>query len=138
MNDLLDSGNSSLVLAFAIQLISIAFLFLKDQRKALFAANTMLLIGLAIGLSSTLSSALFSSNDISSQLIFYNFIRLDGLGSYFLFIIQLVAIPTTIYNFSYLQHYIEEKRSIKSFVVFYIILIVSTQFIVIANQAILF
>lgn len=138
MNDLLDSGNSLLVLAFAIQLISIAFLFLKDQRKALFAANTMLLIGLAIGLSSTLSSALFSSNEISSQIIFYNFIRLDGLGSYFLFIIQLVAIPTTIYNFSYLQHYIEEKRSIKSFVVFYIILIVSTQFIVIANQAILF
>lgn len=138
MNDLLDSGNSLLVLAFAIQLISIAFLFLKNQHKALFAANTMLLIGLAIGLSSTLSSALFSSDDISSQIIFYNFIRLDGLGSYFLFIIQLVAIPTTIYNFSYLQHYIEEKRSIKSFVVFYIILIVSTQFIVIANQAILF
>jgi formate hydrogenlyase subunit 3/multisubunit Na+/H+ antiporter MnhD subunit len=138
MNDLLDSGNSLLVLAFAIQLISIAFLFIKDQHKALFAANTMLLIGLAIGLSSTLSSALFSSNDISSQIIFYNFIRLDGLGSYFLFIIQLVAIPTTIYNFSYLQHYIEEKRSIKSFVTFYIILLISTQFIVIANQAILF
>lgn len=138
MNDLLDSKNSLLVLAFAIQLISIAFLFLKDQRKALFAANTMLLIGLAIGLSSTLSSALFSSDDISSQIIFYNFIRLDGLSTYFLFIIQLVAIPTTIYNFSYLQHYIEEKRSVKSFIVFYIILLVSTQFIVISNHAILF
>lgn len=138
MNDLLDSGNSLLVLAFAIQLISIAFLFLKDQRKALFAANTMLLIGLAIGLSSSLSSALFSSNEISSQNIFYHFIRLDGLSTYFLFIIQLVAIPTTIYNFSYLQHYIEEKRSIKSFVTFYIILLISTQFIVISNHAILF
>lgn len=138
MNDLLDSGNSLLVLAFAIQLISIAFLFLKNQHKALYAANTMLLIGLAIGLSSTLSSALFSSNEISSQNIFYHFIRLDGLSTYFLFIIQLVAIPTTIYNFSYLQHYIEEKRSIKSFVTFYIILLISTQFIVISNHAILF
>jgi len=138
MNDLLDSGNSLLVLAFAIQLISIAFLFIKDQHKALFASNTMLLIGLAIGLSSTLSSALFSSNEISSQIIFYNFIRLDGLSTYFLFIIQLVAIPTTIYNFSYLQHYIEEKRSVKSFIVFYIILLISTQFIVISNHAILF
>lgn len=138
MNDLLDSGNSLLVLAFAIQLISIAFLFLKNQHKALFAANTILLIGLAIGLSSTLSSALFSLNEISSQNIFYHFIRLDGLSTYFFFIIQLVAIPTTIYNFSYLQHYIKEKRSIKSFVVFYIILLISTQFIVIANQAILF
>ncbi|MBK7377679.1 MAG: hypothetical protein IPJ03_01525 [Ignavibacteriales bacterium] len=60
------------------------------------------------------------------------------MGTYFLFIIQLVAIPTTIYNFSYLQHYIEEKKSIKSFVTFYIILLISTQFIVIANQSILF
>ncbi len=138
MNDLLDSGNSLFALAFAIQLTSIAFLFLKEQRKALFASNTVLLIGLALGLFSTLSSALFSSVEISSQIIFYNFIRLDGLGTYFLFIIQLVAIPTTIYNFSYLQHYIEEKKSVKSFITFYIILLISTQFIVIANQAILF
>jgi formate hydrogenlyase subunit 3/multisubunit Na+/H+ antiporter MnhD subunit len=138
MNDILDSGNSLLVLAFAIQLISIALLFLKEQRKALFATNTVLLIGLALGLFSTLSSALFSSADITSTSIFYNFIRLDGLSTYFLFIIQLVAIPTTIYNFSYLQHYIEEKRSIKSFVTFYIILLISTQFIVISNHAILF
>lgn len=138
MHDLLNSGNILFTLAFAIQLISIAFLFIKDQHKALFAANTVLLIGLALGLFSTLSSALFSSAEITSTSIFYNFIRLDGLGTYFLFIIQLVAIPTTIYNFSYLQHYIEEKRSIKSFVTFYIILLTSTQFIVIANQAILF
>lgn len=138
MNDLLDSGNSLLALAFAIQLISIAFLFLKDQRKALFATNTVLLIGLALGLFSTLSSALFSSDDITSTSGFYNFIILDGLGTYFLFIIQLIAIPTTIYNFSYLKHYIEEKKSVKSFIVFYIILLISTQFIVISNHAILF
>ncbi len=138
MNDLLNSENILLTLAFAIQLISIAFLFIRDQHKALFFSNSILLIGLALGLFSTLSSALFSSAEISSTSIFYNFIRLDGLGTYFLFIIQLVAIPTTIYNFSYLQHYIEEKRSIKSFVTFYIILLISTQFIVIANQAILF
>lgn len=138
MNELIYSKNGLLVLAFAIQLISIAFLFLKDQRKALFAANSFLLIGLALGLFSTLSSALFSSTDFSSISIFYNFIRLDGLGTYFLFIVQLIAIPTTIYNFSYLQHYIEEKRSIKNFVTFYIILLISTQFIVISNHAILF
>lgn len=138
MNGLLNSENIFFTSAFAIQFISIAFLFIKDQHKALFAANTVLLIGLALGLISTLSSALFSSNEFSSHSIFYNFIRLDGLGTYFLFIIQLVAIPTTIFNFSYLQHYIEEKKSIKSFVTFYIILLISTQFIVIANQSILF
>lgn len=138
MNELPGSENILFILAFAIQLISIAFLFIKDQHKALFASNTVLLIGLVLGLVSTLSSALFSSTDISSTPIFYNFIRLDGLGIYFLFIVQLIAIPTTIYNFSYLQHYIEEKKSIKSFLTFYILLLISTQFIVISNHAILF
>lgn len=138
MNDLLSSENILFNLAFAVQLISITLLLIKDQHQALFASNIVMLIGLTLGLFSTLSSTLFSSADISSTTIFYSFIRLDSLGTYFLFIIQLVAIPTTIYNFSYLQHYIEEKRSIKSFVTFYIILLISTQFIVIANQAILF
>lgn len=138
MNDLLDSGNSWFVLAIAIQLISIAFLFIKNQYKALFASNTILLIGLVTGLISTLSTSLFSSAEMASQNIFYNFIRFDGLGIFFLFIVQLVAIPTFIYNFSYLQHYIKEKKSIKNFITFYTILLVSTQFIVIANQAILF
>lgn len=138
MNDLLYSGNILFTSAFAIQLISILFLFIKDQRKALFVSNSIMLIGLVFGLISTLSSAIFSSATFSSTSIFYNFIRLDGLGTFFLFIIQLVAIPTTIYNFSYLRHYIEGKKSIKSFYSFYILLLISTQFIVIANQAILF
>lgn len=138
MNDLIDSENFLLILAFAIQLISIAFLFIKDQHKALLSSQIVLLIGLSLGLFSTLSSALFSSTDISSTSFFYNFIRLDSLSIYFLFIIQLVAIPTVIYNFSYLQHYIEENKSIKSFLVFFILLLFSTQFIVISNHAILF
>lgn len=137
MNDLIDPGNVLFIAAFVIQLLAIVFLAIKNERKALFATNIVLLIGLALGLISTLSSALFSSA-ISSKNIFANWIRLDGLSIYFLFIIQLVAIPTTIYNLSYLQHYIEQKRSIKSFLTFYIILLISTQFIVIANQTILF
>ena len=138
MNDLIDPGNVLFIAAFVVQLLAIAFLFIKKERKALFSANIVLLIGLTLGLISTLSSALFSSAEILSNNIFANWIRLDGLSIYFLFIVQLVAIPTTIYNLSYLQHYIEQKRSIKSFVTFYIILLISTQFIVIANQAVLF
>ncbi|MFA7421436.1 MAG: proton-conducting transporter membrane subunit [Melioribacteraceae bacterium] len=138
MNELIDPGNYLFIAAFAIQLLAIGFLFIKDESKALFAANIVLLVGLTIGLISTLLSALFSSVEIPSNSIFDNWIRLDGLSLYFIFIIQLVAIPTTIYNLSYLQHYIEQKRSIKAFVAFYIILLISTQFIVIANQAILF
>ncbi|NJD23416.1 MAG: hypothetical protein FIA82_12240 [Melioribacter sp.] len=138
MNDLIDSHNVLFIAAFIIQLLSIVFLSIKNERKALFSTNIVLLIGLAFGLISTLSSTLFTSAEISSRNIFSNFIRLDGLSIYFLFIVQLVAIPITIYNFSYLQHYIEQKRPIKNFIIFYLILLISTQFLVIANQAIFF
>lgn len=138
MNDLIDSHNVLFNAAFLIQLLAIVFLSIKNERKALFSTNIVLLIGLTLGLISTLSSALFSIAEISSRNIFSNFIRLDGLSIYFLFIVQLVSIPITIYNFSYLQHYIEQKRPIKNFIVFYIILLISTQFLVIANQAIFF
>ena len=138
MKELSDTGNVLLIAAFAIQLLSIVFLSFKNERKALFTSNITMLVGLTLGLISTLSSTLFSSAEITSVSIFSGLIRLDGLSLYFLFVIQLVAIPTTIYSISYLRHYVEQKRSVKSFITFYIILLISTQFIVIANQAILF
>ncbi len=138
MNDLIDPHNVLFNAAFLIQLLAIVFLSIKNEHKALFSTNIVLLIGLTLGLISTLSSPLFSSAAISSKNIFSNLIRLDGLSIYFLFIVQLVAIPITVYNFSYLQHYIEKKRPIKNFIIFYIILLISTQLLVIANQAIFF
>ncbi len=138
MNDLIDPHNVLFNAAFLIQILAIIFLSIKNERKALYSTNIVLLIGLALGLISTLSLALFSSAEISPRNIFSNLIRLDGLSIYFLFIVQLVAIPITIYNFSYLQHYIEQKRPIKNFIIFYIILLISTQLLVIANQAIFF
>jgi len=68
----------------------------------------------------------------------YNFIKLDGLSIYFDFVIQLAAIPTAIYNFSYLNHYIDDKKSIKGFLAFFIIMIVATRLIVLSNHAIFF
>jgi hydrogenase-4 component B len=139
MNNLFNSGNALFIAAFAVQLFSIVFLALRKEHKAFFVSNVVLIIGLILGLISTLSSALFSSVSIESRNgLFNNWIRLDGLSLYFLFIVQLVAIPTTIYNLSYLQHYVEQKRPIKSFVAFYIIILISTQFVVIANQTIFF
>lgn len=133
-----DQDNILFTLTLSIQLISLAFLFIKDQRKALFVSNAVLLVGLMLGLISTSASTLFSFSDMSTESFFYNLIRIDGLGSYFLFIIQLIAIPTTIYNVSYLQHYIDENRSVKSFLTFYFTLLISMQLIVIANHSILF
>ncbi len=138
MTDFLQSNNILLIAAFIVQLFSIAFTLIKDERKSIFAINIFLILGLCLGLTSTLSSALFSSGIISSTPIFDNWLRLDGLSYYFLFIVQLVAIPTTIYNFSYLDHYVGQKRSLKSFMAFYVLLLISTQFIVISNHAVLF
>jgi hydrogenase-4 component B len=139
MNNLFNPGDTLFIAAFVVQLFSIAFLALRNEHKAFFTSNLVLLLGLTLGLISTLSSALFSSVTIDTQYALWNsWIRLDGLSLYFLFIVQLVAIPTTIYNFSYLKHYIEQKRPIKSFIAFYIILLISTQLVVIANHAIFF
>jgi len=141
MNSFINLDNVLFTAAFIIQLSAlIPITIIKNERKSFYASNIVLLTGLTLGLISTLSSALFSSQQFSSNhiLLFNNWIRLDGLGLYFLFIIQLAAIPTTIFNFSYLQHYIELKRPVKSFVMFYTILLISTQFVVVANQAILF
>lgn len=109
MSILIDLCNNLLVASFVIQLLAIIFVFNKNNRTAMYSANIVLLVGLTLGLASTLSSALFSSAEISTESIFLGYIRLDALSLYFLFIVQLVAIPTTIYNFSYLQHYVEKK-----------------------------
>lgn len=138
MGNLLNSESTLIILAFTIQFFSIVFVVFKNQSKALLTSNTILLSGLILGLISTLTTGFFSSNSNFSISMYSNFIRLDGLSTYFLFIIQLVAIPTTIYNLSYLKYYIKEKKSIKSFLIFYTLLLTSTQLTVIANNAILF
>ncbi|KAF0140303.1 MAG: hypothetical protein FD122_2619 [Stygiobacter sp.] len=58
MKELSDTGNVLLIAAFAIQLLSIVFLSFKNERKALFTSNITLLVGLTLGLISTLSSTL--------------------------------------------------------------------------------
>ena len=125
-------------IAVGIQLFSILFLFIKQQKKALYFSNSIFILGLIIGLISTISTNIFSNDKFVPQLLAFKFIRLDGLSIYFDFIIQLVAIPTAIYNYSYLNHYIENKKSIKSFLSFFIIMVVATRLIVIANHAIFF
>jgi hydrogenase-4 component B len=126
------------IAAFIIQISAVIFILLKNERRILFLSNITLLSGLVLGLASTLFMLLMPVSSAPQQNIFNNWLCFDSLSLYFLFVIQLVAIPTTIYNLSYLQHYIEHKRPIKSFIIFYIVLLISTQIIVIANQAVFF
>ncbi|MBI2417853.1 MAG: hypothetical protein HYV28_08110 [Ignavibacteriales bacterium] len=138
MNSIFLSGSSLLLLiSLAVQLLSVAVIWLiKNERKAFLAANTVLLGGMITGLASALLTALYPAP--SGNIILYEWLRLDPLGLYFLSIIQLVAIPTIIYNYSYLRHHIDKKKSVKSFVTFFTTLLVSTQLLVTANHAIFF
>lgn len=136
MENFLYPNNILFTISFAIQVISIFFLFIDKQKKSLYFTNSFLILGLILGLATTLSSIFSTSVNYLSM--FNEFIFIDNLSRYFLFVVQLIAIPTTIFNYSYLNHYIKEKRSVKSFMLFYIILLISTQIIVIANHAVLF
>lgn len=134
-------GSIVFIAAFILQLSAvIPIALIKNERRSLYVANSVLLAGLVLALISTLTSALFSPKQFSDSavMLFNGWVRLDGLGLYFLFIVQLVAIPTVVFNFSYLQHYIEQGRAVKSFIICFVIMLLATQVLVIANQAILF
>lgn len=128
--------------ALLTQLFSIIFMaFLRDDRKVSALVHLFLLIGLSAGLSFTyflISSPEVHVQKICSALVPFDLFRFDPLGLYFLFIVQLAAIPVTIYSYSYLQHYIDKGRSVKSFILFYVLLVVSTQLLVITNHTIMF
>lgn len=138
MNDFAENGLMLFIGAFVIQLLAIPLVLIKNNRRSLVISNTVLIIGLALGLCFTLNLLLSDSSLQISPKVFHNFIRFDDLNLYFLFLVQLIALPTTLYNFSYLEHYISKGHPVRSFIIFYILLMISTQIIVIANQAIFF
>ncbi len=125
-----------------LQLSSIAAIaFFTENKKASAAAHLLLAAGLITGFITTLTAVLTSNFILKDMNVFgisTSLFRFDALGLYFLCIIQLVAIPTTIYSYSYLKHYIEKGKSVKSNLVFYAVLLTSTQMVVVSNHAILF
>ncbi|MFA4924722.1 MAG: proton-conducting transporter membrane subunit [Ignavibacteriaceae bacterium] len=128
--------------ALTIQIFSIIVIaFLQDNRKASIAAHLLLIIGLVLGFISTLTALAFSNSLLQSFNFFgipNELFRFDALALYFLCIVQLVAIPTTIYSYSYLKHYVDKGKSIRSNLVFYAVMLIATQMVVIANHAIIF
>ncbi|HNW81499.1 MAG TPA: proton-conducting transporter membrane subunit [bacterium] len=121
----------------AVQISAIIFpAVIKNPKKALVISQGFLIAGLLISIVPTLILLFLNISDFDTR--FGGLFHFDGLANYFLFVMQLVAIPTTIYNLSYFRHYIEEKKPVRNFLIFYIIMLVSSQVIVIANHAILF
>ncbi|MGL4370523.1 MAG: hypothetical protein ACRCUT_12750, partial [Spirochaetota bacterium] len=130
-------------LCLALQIFSAAMLLcIRDAKKSSAAAHAILVAGLTLGLANTLFSLItYDASAAASRSVLgiaESVFRFDMLGLFFLAIVQLIAIPTTIYSFSYLAHYIESGKSVKSALFFYISLLVSTQLLVTANHAVLF
>ncbi|MDP3148593.1 MAG: proton-conducting transporter membrane subunit [Ignavibacteria bacterium] len=128
--------------ALAIQILpTIIIGFLPDNRKASVVTHFLLVAGLILGFSSSFNALVFSNTTQHNISIFgipNSLFRFDALALYFLCIIQLVAIPISIYSYSYFKYYIERGKSVRSTLVFYTLLLVSTQLLVSANHSIVF
>ncbi|HCL57116.1 MAG TPA: hypothetical protein DHW82_08940 [Spirochaetia bacterium] len=124
-----------------LQIFSSIFLIVfRNNKKASQVFHFILLIGLVSGLTSVLSSILSETpilfpTDFPIPLEYFRF---DSLAFYFLFLIQLAGIPITIFSYSYFNHEIKEKKSVKSTLFFYAGLLVFTQLVVVVNQAVVF
>ncbi len=66
------------------------------------------------------------------------FFRADGLALFFLLVITAAAIPTVISTYSSMQHYLDKEAPVRSFLVSFSLLLLSTQLVVFANHAVLF
>ncbi|MEI6420908.1 MAG: proton-conducting transporter membrane subunit [Lentisphaerota bacterium] len=128
--------------SLAIQLSAlIAVVFIRNSRTASAVVHILLLVGLISGFIPTLVALISPDFPLPVAGIFgmpASLFRFDALGLFFLGIAQLVAIPTTIYSYSSIRHYIDKGKSIKQLLVFYPILLVATQLTVISNHSILF
>jgi len=125
-----------------LQILSIVPLIIfRSSKTASIFTNIILLTGLSAGFSATVFYLLFGRIPLNGLVFFNipeNIFRFDSLALYFLLIIQLISIPTTIYGYSYLNHYVKKGKSVKNFLLFYIILIVSTQLDVVSNHSMIF
>ena len=130
------------LIALAIQIAAACVIpLVRKTAKASAAAHMILIMGLVCGLAVSVSSLLSLQMPLGFTFIpgkISSLLRFDSLGLFFLAVIQLVAIPTCIYSYSYFGHYREGEKPVKSTLIFFIALLVSTQMIAVSDHAILF
>ena len=129
-------------LSVLIQLFSVLSLaFIRDQKKASAFAHFTLIAGLITGFISSLLAVFSPPAAAAAPGVFglpADYFRFDPLALYFLCVVQAAAIPTVIFSHSYLKHYIDNGRPVKSLLVFFSGMVISTQVVVTINHAIIF
>ncbi len=124
-----------LIAGFIIQLLSAGLsVALKIQRRQSALVHGMFAAGLLVSVCGTAWMLLGHAPDISLP----DFISADPLSLFFLFVIQLVSLPIVIYSYSYTLPYLENRQSVKPFLIFFLNGVFFTQTVVIVQHAVLF
>lgn len=126
----------------AVGSLFVARLFDDERRRAGYFAHGAAFVGSALGLVLA-GDVLWSGQGMSFTLpgvlpgvLDFSF-RLDGLAAFFLGVVSLVALASSLYGFSYQKHfYGQYDLGVLGF--FYNILIMSIMLVTIANQALFF
>lgn len=121
---------------------ALMFPFFKRQEKYSYFAHCAALTGVVVSLIGTAGMLLFPVYSIQS--FFYHHywgeisFRYDSISLFFLFVIQAAYIPSLIYSYSYQRQLIKAGKRVQIYVLYFILLSVSLQLLVLANHSILF
>jgi hydrogenase-4 component B len=120
---------------------AIAALLIRPMKRALLIVVVINVLSLAFNLSFALLQLIAVPAVANLFPVFPEYaslFRADGLALFFLLVITTVAIPTVISTYSYLQHYLHNEAAVRSFLVSFSLLLISTQLVVLANHSIVF
>ncbi|MFA5832952.1 MAG: proton-conducting transporter membrane subunit [Bacteroidota bacterium] len=116
-------------------------MIVRPLKRALLLVVVLLVVGLLFNLSFSLIQISALPTIFPLFTILPNvdsFFRVDGLALFFLLVITTVAIPTVISTYTYLQPFLFKNISVRAFLIFFSLLLLSTQLLVLANHAIAF
>lgn len=131
-----------LYIGFIISITAVfSALLIRPLKSAVTTSVVLLTAGLSCNLAFTLIQVSLLPNTIqlfAFSPAYVHLFRVDGLALFFLLVILTAAIPAVLAAHSYLLHYADRESAVRTFLVTFTILLISTQFLVLAQHAIVF
>lgn len=125
------------IISFCLQIAGILFLLTRSFKleNAFRVAHILFTAGLAFGLTASLKGL---TGSLQPDTVLHPYIIIDSLSLFFLFVIQVAAIPTILYSMAYSDRLSKSGQPVHSLTLFILLCVLFTQCVVIANHAILF
>ncbi len=126
-----------IIISFFLQITGILFLLTRSFKLpiAYRVAHIIFMAGLALGLAASLKGLWASGNQLSVP---HPYVLFDSLSLFFLFVIQVAAIPTMLYSMAYTRRLHESGKPVHSLTLFIMLCVFFTQCVVIVNHSVLF